>query len=466
VSAERLTATEEIFVLEGRGEDRYTLYAPLRRAAALVNGSAAHAVRRFLTDGVEELDPDGLQVVELLRGQGLLRGEAPEPPTSPGDYLFRPYEVTLFPTTRCNLRCIYCYADAGMDAGKLSWEAAQAAIDFVADNAATTGRDDFVVGFHGGGEPTLCWDLIERSVEHAEQRAEALGLTARIHAASNGVLSAARRRFIADHFTGMNISLDGPRDIQDRQRPLADGVGSFDAVMETVRHFEELGFAYGVRATVTAHSAPRLGEIVRFFRTSCPSLDQLHVEPVWFCGRCRTSGERPPEDEAFIAHFLDAWEEGERLGLRLFYSGARLDTLTNKFCAAPGDGFSITPEGMVSSCFEVTASDDPRARVFHYGRFDAEAGRYLIDQDRIERLRRLTVEHLPFCRDCFCRWHCAGDCLAKALPRGDPETHQGSSRCTLNRALTLAELQRILERAENRPAEGRRRGTTHAQASQ
>lgn len=436
-------AQEELFVVSG-DEDHFYLYAPLRRVVAKLNRAALGSVSRHLTpDNRHPRNAEDDRVIAELRSAGLFSEPLPELPVTPPDYVFRPHEVTLFPTTRCNLRCIYCYADAGQRAVDMPWPIAQAAIDYVIENARAVGRDDFVVGFHGGGEPMMNWPLVQRATLYARQRATELGLDVKIHCASNGVLSPSQREFIVKHFTGMNISLDGPADIQDRQRPLANGKGSFGHVMQTLAYFQQHRFPFGIRATVTANDAHRLNDIVRFMHEQCPHLDQVHVEPVWQCGRCKTSGERPPSEEQFIEMFVEAYDLAQSLGFSLFYSGARLDVLTDKFCAAPGDGFSVTPEGIVTSCFEVTDPADPRAELFHYGRYDQVRGQFITDSERIARLRRLRVENIEHCRNCFCKWHCAGDCLAKALPGLKPEDHHGSPRCNLNRAITRLQIHRL-----------------------
>ena len=436
---------EEFFVLPV-GDDRYYLYAPLRRGIAVVNGAAAAAVSSYLQG--EQLSAAQQGIIDQLGGHGLLGADPPAPPVFPEECTFAPYEVTLFLTTRCNLRCTYCYAEAGKRQAELSWDAARAAIDLVLENAALAGREDFMVGFHGGGEPTLCWEMIQRCTDYAHQQATARGLQARVHAATNGLLNAEQRAYIAEHFSGLNISLDGPAEIQDRQRPRAGGGGSFDAVMESLRDFDRRGFRVSVRATVTEQSVHRMLELVQFFATELPHLERLHLEPAWYCGRCRTSGEQPPAQHDFADQFERAAARARELDLPLIYSGARVDALTSKFCAAPGDGFSITPDGAVTSCYEILDADDPRAPLFHYGRFDPERGVYQLDEQRQARLRRLSVEHLPHCQDCFCRWHCAGDCLAKSLQTAAPESHNGSARCEINRRLTMAELHRMVRRTE------------------
>jgi uncharacterized protein len=440
------TSKEDLFVV-GTGPDTCYLYAPLRRIVVSMNRAAIGTVARYLHRGETDLRPEDAPIIEQLKAAGLFRDPAPEPPTTPDDYLFRPHEVTLFPTTRCNLRCVYCYADAGLRIVDMPWETAQAGIDFVIDNALAIRRSDFIVGFHGGGEPTMNWSLVQRATLYARERARDLGLDVKIHCATNGVLSQSQREFIAEHFTGVNISLDGPPDIQDRQRPLISGAGSSVHVMQTLRFFREHQFPFGVRVTLTANEASRLKEIVLFLHSECPDLDQIHVEPVWQCGRCRTTGERTPSKVEFIRFFTEAYTLAHEMGFGLFYSGARLDVLTDKFCAAPGDGFAVTPEGIVSSCFEVTDPQDPRAELFHYGHFDAVRREFTIDRAKVARLRKLRVENIQFCGDCFCKWHCAGDCLAKALPGVHPEDHAGSPRCDLNRELTQLQLGMQVEKA-------------------
>ncbi len=433
---------DDLFVLR-RGDDEFYLYAPLRRCVALVNGAAVNVVSRYLEAGPEALDECQTAVIQSLRVGGVLGEPTPSAPVFPADYDFCPHEVTLFLTSRCNLHCRYCYAEAGRKAVEMPWETARAAVDLVVMNAGLLGAGKFIVGFHGGGEPTMAWDLLVRVVDYACEKADQSGLDLELFAATNGILSPPQREFIVKHFHSVNISLDGPDDIQDHQRPKVGGGGSYQQVRETLQHFDQCGFRYGIRATITAATVGRLEEIVEHLRTEF-HFSYLHLEPAWFCGRCLTSGEQAPSDEQFIEHFLRASKRGRELNVQINYSGARLGTLTCKFCAAPGDGFSVLPEGWVTSCYEITEPDDPRAEIFHYGRYDASTGTFRFDLERLRRLQQFSVEHLPFCRDCFCKWHCAGDCLAKVFERSKSTRHEGSIRCDLNRALTLASLDELV----------------------
>ncbi len=441
------TAKEELFVLR-RDEADFLVYAPLRRAVVVANGSACQALAHYLEHGEQGLCDAELKVIEGLRAAGMLGDPIPTPPVFGDEYGFCPHEVTLFPTSRCNLRCRYCYADAGRKSVDMLWPIAEAAIDLVATNAGLLGSPLFAVGFHGGGEPMMAWEMVARCVDYARGKAESMGLKADIFAATNGVLNADQRRFVADHFTTVNVSLDGPPEIQNHNRPCVNGQGSSQTVEETLRYFEDRRFPYGIRTTITAETAPRILEIVDWILARFKPT-YLHLEPIWWCGRCATSGIQKPSDKAFVDGFLAALGRSRELGVEIHYSGARLDVLTSKFCAAPGDNFTVLPEGVVTSCFEITELDDPRAAIFHYGRFQPETGSFRFDQQRLTALRRLSVEHLDFCADCFCKWHCAGDCLAKVLNDSQAPQHRGSTRCKLNRALTRASLEELVQQADS-----------------
>ena len=96
-------AQEELFVVQGTA-DTFFLYAPLRRVVVSLNSDAVNSVARYLQGGAASLAPAETRVVQQLRDAGLFTDPLPQPPTTPEDYVFRPHEVTLFPTTRGPMR--------------------------------------------------------------------------------------------------------------------------------------------------------------------------------------------------------------------------------------------------------------------------------------------------------------------------------------------------------------------------
>jgi uncharacterized protein len=197
--------------------EKIILYAPLKQVAFLGNRELASLVAG-LGPG-REPDASSLRVSEavaFIRRTGILDPD-PTVPELEGAFRYEPVCATLFLTNRCNLRCVYCYADAGTEEPLgIPFGLARQAIDLVCDHAARRGLSSFEMGFHGGGEPTLQWETLEASVDHARSKS----LRAVVSASTNGCWSSEQRAYLLDRFDGLSLSFDGPEEIQDRQRPL------------------------------------------------------------------------------------------------------------------------------------------------------------------------------------------------------------------------------------------------------
>lgn len=434
----------DVFVIPLLG--RYVVYAPLRRVAFIANAAAVNLLERLRRG---EVEPANEEQARFLRtcDQIHLTGDEGDVPITTLDWgSFQPTEVTLFLTTRCNLRCLYCYAEGGeRPPADMSLETAQRGIDLVCRNALERGTGEFGVGYHGGGEPTMNWEVLTQSFAYAQRLARQHGLRVYGSMATNGVLSREQRRWIVRNLAGVNLSVDGLPAVQDRQRPRPSGRGSSAVVLETMRAFDRAGFRYGLRITVTAAGVDRLAEGVGWLLEHGHP-ERIQVEPMYVLGRGRRTN-LAVDPQAFVLAFLEAQPLAEARGVDYFYSAARVDVLTNRFCQSCGEGFSLTPEGLVSACYEVPGSDFEYGDRFIFGRFDEAAGRYAFDEHKLAHLRAHTVEGIAWCRDCFCKWHCGGDCAYKTLHEHQGSGFAGSLRCEITRALTLEQILRKIDRA-------------------
>ncbi|MDR2423698.1 MAG: radical SAM protein [Prevotellaceae bacterium] len=431
----------EIFVVPME-ENRYLIYAPLRKAAFIGNAATVN----FLADLKEgvysaDADPDGATAEFLRRLEIVDAGEE----TAPNfDYQGSPCPtaVSLFLTTACNLRCTYCYASAGDTAGEqMPLEVAKRGIDFVIANAAGQKKDGIEINYHGGGEPTVHWQVLTRSLDYARKQAANAGLTVSASSATNGMLSNRQVDWIVANLQGVSLSFDGLPEAQDRHRIRPSGGGSSSRVEQTMRRFDEAGFNYGVRMTVTADLIPFMADSTDYifsnFQTSA-----VQVEPAYQIGRY---ADKPnAETEEFIAAFREAQRRAKTAGKQLTYSGARVGTLTNHFCAMSQDSFALLPDGTVSSCFEACSRSNPHGDIFFYGQPDETTGAYRFDMERLNFLRRQAVQFRKHCKGCFAKWNCAGDCYHKAVVvNGGAKEFAGTGRCHINRELTKDQ---ILER--------------------
>ena len=409
-------------------EGKFVLYRPLLQLAFVGNRAMADLALSLVSQGTSSGADAPEEVMTFLEAIGFLKPDPPPPP--PLDPSYRPTMAVLLLTNRCNLRCTYCYASGGEGPVQdLSLELAQAAIDYVCHNAAEQVQPHFELTFHGGGEPVQAWETLQEATAYAQGK----NLPCRVSMVSNGVWSARQREWILHHMDTLSLSFDGQQETQDRQRPFASGFGSFKAVMHTIEALDEAGFPYGIRMTATAPWRGRLPEDVRFIcqETGCQA---MQVEPAFNTRRGEHQAPAPGESEAFVEAFMEAFEIANQAGRRLTYSGARPWLLTRTFCTAPYGALIVNGAGNLVSCYEVAGESHPLTEMSTVGRVVGD--QITVDDQARDALLMVLEKKRASCRDCFCYWHCAGDCYTRSLAAtaGDPDT--SSPRCTMNREIT------------------------------
>lgn len=430
---QRANITTDIFTFPNK--ENHVVYAPFRRLAFLANRDMVNVLYKIQQG--EALDEDVYKnTLEFLKKSGIINGEPDKLPPKKNLDSFIPTAVTLFPTNRCNLRCTYCYASAGEYRLKdMDFETAKNAISLIVDNNLKVGSKEFIVAFHGGGEPFIAWDIIKMCVAYAKSLSNKFNLKLITSGATNAIMSSEQVEWSIDNLNNLSISLDGTPDIQNFQRPLINGGDSYPILERNLKSFDKAGFEYALRATITELNVHRMCEMVEFFHSRF-STKKIHFEPLFVCGRCLTTQIKAPKEKDFVENFTRASELAEKKGMKLGYSGLRLSTLTNTFCGACSDNFCVTPDGYVTSCFEVLRKGDPRSDLFFYGRYIRKKGAFQIVEKKRRALLDYTVEKMAFCRDCIAKWHCAGDCLSKVSVDTEVFGDRGNFRCLTTQEIT------------------------------
>lgn len=415
-------------------DNRHLIYAPL-------HGSA------LLTDAAEA-DSLNSANIDLLRRLNIRDDAATCPPFSTMSGTPLPTAITLLLTTACNLRCRYCYASTGARPAEfMSLETAKRGIDFIALNAqkknfialnaGQQGVTELQVAYHGGGEPSLHWDVLTASFAYAQQKAENAGLRVSGSLISNGVLGDDRIDWIINDMDQVTISFDGLPSIQDQQRPTVSGHGSSPAVMQTLRRFDAANFPYIIRLSATQAHLEQLSDAVAFIGQQFKP-QRIQIEPVYPMGR----GQTMPSVKAsqFIRAYRAAKIAAKKWRVKLDYSPARLEKLSHHFCGVSQDAFALTADGNVTACHSCFTKNDLLASVFFYGRPHEHRRGYQFDMPVLEKLRSRAIQHQDGCQDCFAKWHCAGDCYYYALKVNATGQDSGSNRCHITRALIIDEI--------------------------
>jgi uncharacterized protein len=418
--------------------DGAIVYLPLRPLAFFADRETADFVARLSTDRASRREP----VPPLLERVGFFAPDPAPPSAISPSSRFEPTTCVLLLTTVCNLRCVYCYASPQAQGEQLDVELGKRAIDIVCDNARKLAQSSFTVGFHGGGEPTMALPALRALVAHARAKP----LPCSISLASNGFWDQQRRRDVLDlGFSSVSLSLDGVAQVQDRQRPSLAGQGTFATVMETIREIERRGISYGIRASVTEQSVRQLAESIDYLcrNTQCST---IQVEPAFAHGRALQSATYVSDHSGFVRGFLDAYDIACYYGRHLYYSGARPWAVTSRFCMAVDQALIVSSNGELSPCYEVFGRGHALANDFLFGRIEADKP-LAVDYPIRQRLLSRVEERRSRCRDCFCYYTCAGDCIAKAFVPGEQGHLEFGRRCEVNRAISKELLIRHVEQS-------------------
>lgn len=213
---------------------------------------------------------------------------------------------------RCDLACDYCYVFEHADQ---SWRSLPArmgpdvqakAAERIGEYAGTIGLRDITVIFHGG-EPLLLGSANLASFADLIRDHLPAGTSAHFGVQTNGQLLG--ERALADlrgAGIAVSISLDGPKEVNDRHRLTISGNSSFEPTTAAIERSRQYANALaGVIAVIDVRADP--GDLVGFFASlEVPQLDLLLPDA--------THDNPPPgreeEPEAYrdwLIRAFDAW---------------------------------------------------------------------------------------------------------------------------------------------------------------
>lgn len=385
-------------------DQRTLIFSPLRRIVFEVFSSGILEIRKRQEDGTIS----SLLEEKALQEKKVMVNRVGKP--------FKPIRLVLSLTSDCNLRCIYCYAEAGKQHKTMSWLTVKSAIDETIRNLLDEGKEKFQLTFHGGGEPFVAFKLIKKTVKYVNSKWKG---KKDFSVVTNGTLITPEiADWLADNDFRLTISIDGPADIQNRQRPKANGKGSYDDALRGARLLKERGLKFGIRSTITNANVFRVKDLLEIAK----SLDcGLKLEPFTPVGR--GSGDEILSPDDYFNQYIEASKVAKEMNVPLKSSYSSGFDPKCIFCAGDGEMFCVLPDGKISTCSRVTKDDDFLASTFIVGEVK-EAG-LIVDTEKIQGLRHLNVMYYNQCTDCFAKWYCIGGCHNTRLLNSGvmPENH-------------------------------------------
>lgn len=331
----------------------------------------------------------------------------------------------------CNMKCRYCFAsqgDFGMEAGIMSLETGQRALDYLVEQSGPI--HNLEVDFFGG-EPLLAQDTLQQLVAYGRQLESLWNKHINFTLTTNALLITDELiDFVRAENLSVILSLDGRPETNDRHRILNNGAGTYDLIVpqikkmvagkpksyyirgtftkknldfsEDLRHIAELGFD-------AISLEPAVGED-NGYSIQAEDLEQVLAEyerltDLLYEYRCNGR-----EIEFF--HFNLDMQKGPCLAKRLSGCGAGMEYLV------------VTPNGDIYPCHQFVGEKEFILGNIFDGRLD--------DQLR-SRFAANHLQNKSECCSCWARYFCGGGCHANAYHANGDISKPSRVSCSMHR---------------------------------
>jgi uncharacterized protein len=321
--------------------------------------------------------------------------------------------IVLMISQKCNLRCTYCYGTDGSYGNEMQMdqEIAFQAIDWFIEHAGDEKKLRIVFL---GGEPLMNYPLMKAVAAYSKRQAEVCHKSVGFEITTNGTLITEEViRFFKKYNIVPCISFDGPREVQDLQRPFINGRGSYAPTVPRIRRLLETIPEASCRATWLEGTDPAIvmqelreigfRKIMLIPVSMAPDLNcTIHSDS--------DSDEYLPFIQTFAREsgdFLRFIKDRDPEAIRQVITDTVLWNLTERVV---GKIKKFTPCGAGLELAAVSANGDlyPCHRFTGYPAY--KIGN--ISSSAIDRAFNQwnTVDEIPICNECAIRYHCAGGC--------------------------------------------------------
>jgi uncharacterized protein len=362
--------------------------------------------------------------MSYLREEGLLAESSPDGPRAKPQLKRRRgmRHLELMITHGCNMACAYCYGAPekkdreetthlyGSGGTAMDYEVARKGVDYLFRESGA--QTDLSVIFFGG-EPLLELGTMERLVPYIREKEKESGKTVDLSLSTNGLLLSDRVvEFLTLNKISCQVSMDGPKDIQDKNRCLPNGAGSYDLILPGVKRLMAARPGRVPARVTVSHNAVDLVRVTEHLLAL--GFGSVHIEPaIGSSGATRITAEdleQIKSQNEQLAVFLVKCVRSNRYfnysNLVKFIRQTRVVRERQAhYCGAGRTYFALSRDGVFYPCHRFVGMEE-------YRMGDVDAG---LDPALRERILELVVDNRPTCRECWARYLCGGGCWKHAV---------------------------------------------------
>lgn len=324
--------------------------------------------------------------------------------------------IIFKPTSRCNLRCRYCYAARERNDfdGMMSIDEAKRSFDWIRTYCEKLHVKDVTVIWHGGEPLLMGLGFITDCVDYYTKILNDLSINVRNQIQTNLTLA-------TDDFVPLLKKSFGSRigfslDYQSRYRLFPNGKDATDAILERALALKNAGLNLGAISMMTASNLGRMKEMYEWFKSLGIPFRLNRMFPTSSEETSGMAESVTAEQYANgVCELFDIWLNDPQPAFVETVQGAVLAYIKNisKLCSIDGkcsDTFlCIAPNGVLLPC----------------GRFDSDSYSIgNINTDSVEQVleKKKSIAHLgenkPYLAKCVtCKWRtlCVAGCLHSRL---------------------------------------------------
>ena len=332
--------------------------------------------------------------------------------------------LELMVTHACNMGCRYCYGAHGGDyfenssylygaqKSGMSFETAKSGVDFLFRESGAQ-KNISIVFF--GGEPLLELDLIKKIVSFIKNKEKQTKKKVRLSLSSNGLLLDQEVvDFMVSQGISCQVSIDGPEKIQDQNRCLKNGKGSYEKVTQGIKRLVSARKGkVPARATLT-HGLIDIPGVVDHLLAM--GFGSIHIEPDngLFDETAITQDDVKiikKQNETMGKLFVKHVRHGRYFNYANFVRHIRQTRFVRErlahFCGAGRTYFALSQDGDFYPCHRFVGMNEYRMGNVKEG----------LDNSMQRQFLNLTVDNRLVCSTCWARYLCGGGCWKHAVDK-------------------------------------------------
>lgn len=312
--------------------------------------------------------------------------------------------LTIAPTMNCNFRCPYCYEKSSLQNKRMSNEVQEKVVSFV------QGWSNFIhhlsIDWYGG-EPLLEMDLIRDLSKQFIAICKEKGIEYNSNMVTNGynLTPEIAKELNELKVTNIQVTIDGPEEIHNARRILANGQGTFNRIIKNICESISYLQTLTIRVNTDFENQDRIDEVFTTLKDNNLS-DKVRVYLGFVQSTDDYASEKCMSTELFSKRNFNFIKDN---GINIINTYPRLITC---FCGADAiNNYVVDPDGNMYKCWEDIGKQDKI--LFN-----------LLDMSDVLGVKGVcnSFDYMmydptsdPKCKDCKCLPICMGGCPNKRM---------------------------------------------------